>query len=56
MGFDYRYTGNSRYLFEELLKKRTEDLYFVTTDEKVDKSIELNQSQKKCMKYFINLK
>lgn len=38
MGFDYRYTGNSRYLFEELLTQNTESvqIYFVTEDEKVD--------------------
>lgn len=37
MGFDYRYTGNSRYLFEQILRKRQKDVYFVTEDERVDK-------------------
>ncbi len=38
MGFDYRYTGNSRYLFEELLTQNIESIqmHFVTEDEKVD--------------------
>lgn len=30
MGFDYRYTGNSRYLFEKLLKKGYKNIKFVT--------------------------
>lgn len=36
MGFDYRYTGSSRYLFEEMLKNKTDDVYFVTEEELVD--------------------
>ncbi len=38
MGFDYKYTGNSRYLFEKFLKKCPENikLYFVTDDYSVD--------------------
>src|SRR5699024_12859573 len=30
MGFDYRYTGNSRYIFEKLLKKGYKNIKFVT--------------------------
>ena len=35
--FDYRYTGNSRYLFEKLIvdKNQTADIYYVTKDERV---------------------
>ena len=36
MGFDYRYTGNSRYLFEELLKQGYENVFFVTENEMVE--------------------
>lgn len=56
MGFDYRYTGNSRYLFEELLKKRTEDLYFVTTDEKVDKKYRIEPESKEMYEIFYQSK
>lgn len=38
MGFDYRYTGNSRYLFEDLQKSSNKDIhiYFVTNDNNVN--------------------
>lgn len=36
MGFDFRYTGNSRYLFEKIIEKKTDNIYFATEDEKVD--------------------
>ncbi len=36
MGFDYRYTGNSRYLFEEMIKIPTrKKIFFVTDDVRV---------------------
>lgn len=38
MGFDYRYTGSSRYLFEEMLKNKNNDVYFVTDNELVEKN------------------
>lgn len=37
IGFDYRYTGNSRYLYEEMIKKQYDNVYFVTTNELVSK-------------------
>ncbi len=37
MGFDHRYTGNSRYLFEQILKRRQKNVYFATEDERVNK-------------------
>lgn len=40
-GFDNRYTGNSRYLFEEILKLRNHDIYYVTSDEQVDSKYRL---------------
>ena len=38
MGFDYRYTGNSRYLFEDIIEKNPDDIsiYFATNDTLVD--------------------
>lgn len=36
MGFDYRYTGNSRYLFEKMLKKNINNIFFVTEDKLVE--------------------
>lgn len=36
MGFDYRYTGNSRYLYEQLLTQRDDRIYYVTTDTRVN--------------------
>lgn len=41
MGFDYRYAGNSRYLFEQILGERTENIFFVTEDEQVDEKYRL---------------
>ena len=35
MGFDYRYTGNSRYLYEKMLKNKSLKIYFATKDELV---------------------
>ena len=37
MGFDYRYTGNSRYLFEKLISKQPENMsvFFVTENKEV---------------------
>ena len=56
MGFDYRYTGNSRYLFEELLKRKTEDLYFVTTDEKENKKYRIEPESKEMYEIFYQSK
>ena len=36
MGFDYRYTGNSRYLYEEMILNSKYPIYFATNDELVD--------------------
>jgi CDP-glycerol glycerophosphotransferase len=39
LGFDYRYTGNSKYLFEEMIKNKKykdRDIRFITNDEMVD--------------------
>ena len=56
MGFDYRYTGNSRYLFEELLKEKIENLYFVTMDEKVDEKYRVEPESKKMYEIFYQSK
>lgn len=36
MGFDYRYTGNSRYLYEKMIKSGKENIYFVTNSDLVE--------------------
>lgn len=41
MGFDYKYTGNSRYLFEQILKKRSNDIYFVTESDEVEEAYKI---------------
>ena len=56
MGFDYRYTGNSRYLFEEMLQKDVDNLYFVTEDEKVDEKYRIEPESKKMYEIFYQAK
>ena len=34
MGFDYRYAGNSKYLFEQMLEKYPNNKYYFVTDDK----------------------
>ena len=41
MGFDNKYTGNSRYLFEEMQKCKTEDIYFVTESDEIDEKYKI---------------
>lgn len=36
MGFDYRFTGNSRYLFEQILTRRKNGVFYATADTNVD--------------------
>ncbi len=52
MGFDYRYTGNSRYLFEQILEKRQKDVYFVTEDERVNKKNRIKPGSEKFYELF----
>ena len=47
MGFDYRYTGNSRYLFEDLIKTKQDNVYFVTNDILVDEKYRIIPKSKK---------
>lgn len=46
MGFDYRYTGNSRYLFEELIKVHEEGVFFVTDDKNVEEKYRVKPQSK----------
>lgn len=50
MGFDYRYTGNSRYLFEDLIKIKQDNVYFVTNDTLVDEKYRIVPKSKKMYK------
>jgi len=46
MGFDYRYTGNSRYLYEKMVSMSNEKIYFVTENELVPESNRIKPNSK----------
>ena len=50
MGFDYRYTGNSRYLFEMLLDKKIDNIFFVTEDKTVEEKYRIKPESKEMYK------
>lgn len=52
MGFDYRYTGNSRYLFEQIISKRKENVIFVTEDETVPEQYRIEPNSTEFYKLF----
>lgn len=52
MGFDFRYTGNSRYLFEKIITKKTDNIFFVTEDEKVDSRYRIKPYSEEFYKAF----
>lgn len=52
MGFDYRYTGNSRYLFENLTKLKKENVYFATNDNLVSEEHRIIPESKKMYNVF----
>ena len=57
MGFDYRYTGNSRYLFEEFLNKGYHDnIYFVTDNELVEEKYRIEPNSEEMYKLFYRAK
>ncbi len=56
MGFDYRYTGNSRFLFEEFLKENVENIYFVTDSKEVDEKYKIQPKSQKMYELFYNSK
>lgn len=56
MGFDYRYTGNSRYLYEKMLKEGCDNLYFVTTNELVDEKRRIKPKSKAFYKMLYSSK
>jgi len=56
MGFDYRYTGNSRYLYEEMLRRGYNNLYFVTNNELVDEKRRIVPNSKEFFKKLYSSK
>lgn len=56
MGFDYRYTGNSRYFYEMLLNKKNIPIYFVTDDELVEKKKRIKPKSRKFYKELYSSK
>lgn len=52
MGFDYRYTGNSRYLFEQIIKEKPENVFFVTSDKQVDNKYRIEPNSEKFYQVF----
>ena len=56
MGFDYRYTGNSRYLFEMMLQEKVENLFFVTKSNLVDEKYRIKPKSKEMYKKIYNSK
>lgn len=58
MGFDYRYTGNSRYLFEEMLQMdlKSKKLFFVTDDSRVPLENRIEPYSERCEKFIARSK
>lgn len=56
MGFDYRYTGNSRYLYEKMLKEGNNNLYFVTKSDLVDEKNRIEPKSKEFYKMLYSSK
>lgn len=56
MGFDYRYTGNSRYLYEEMLKQNYDNIYFATNNELVEESRRIIPNSKEFFKKLYSSK
>jgi len=46
MGFDYRYTGSSRYLYEQMIKDNNITIYFATENELVPENIRVKPNTK----------
>ncbi len=55
MGFDYKYTGNSRYLFEKI-KNKYDNIYFVTNSKLVNKIYRVEPGSKRFYKLFYTAK
>ena len=58
MGFDYRYTGNSRYLFEDLTTKNLhgKKLFFVTDDPLVPLQYRIKPNSERCDRFVARSK
>ncbi len=54
MGFDFRYTGNSRYLFEEMVHKKAngKKLFFATNDPLVPFEYRLDPNSDRCIRFI----
>jgi len=50
LGFDFQYSGNSKYLFDDLRLKGFTNLYFVTDDERVPKQFRLQPQSKELLR------
>lgn len=58
MGFDYRYTGNSRYLYEELRNQtiRGKKIFFVTNDPRVPFQYRIEPNSERCDRFVARSK
>lgn len=58
MGFDHRYTGNSRYLFEEMLQMdlKGKKIFFVTDDSRVPLENRISPYSERCEKFIARSK
>ena len=59
MGFDYRYTGNSRYLFEEMIKnchEHRKQVFFVTKDVRVPAEYRIEPRSERCDRFVARAK
>ncbi len=46
MGFDYRYTGSSRYLYEQMSQDKNNTIYFATENELVPENVRIKPNTK----------
>ena len=57
-GFDYRYSGNSRYLFDEMIKSknRNQKIFFVTNDPMVPFEYRIAPNSERCDRFMARSK
>ncbi len=57
MGFDNRYTGNSRYLFEEMIRRQTDKkIFFVTNDVRVPLQYRIEPDSDRAIRFIARAK
>lgn len=56
MGFDYRYTGSSRYLYEQMAQDKNHTIYFATENELVPESSRVKPNTKEFFEKLYNSK